>query len=441
VIADVIDRCIEPDPKNRFRNIHSVLTALKQREFAKARRPLMLLGLLLPLLLLAIVSLFGWWAFNQAVDDTKAAVTAKAVEGNEYAARLAARSAAGKVEEYLRVVRQLAKYDPFVEDYEEFDQNEPIRKLRMKLADPRSNTKSGIEQNPELGPVRAAFKADPLRQKLEKYLVERMIDLDNEYPDAASWFVCDRFGNQVASVFENSVDAKTERPNQDKNVTLGNNYAYRNYFVGTTDPDSNKREVDLPHDDPTLLDNDSIEGLMSRRIIDVPHLSAAFQSKQSQTWKVAFSAPIRSEAGEVLGIVAVTVDLGSLTKLDLQKDHSEKVVQYSMLVDGRKIELPVDGETREKSGIILEHPLYQKLSSETVGGRLPDELFEGKFVDLAAIKHQPEALFQDHTELIRSFRFVRSKSKLNRVVVNWINRDCRFWQFEISRAFCQPLVS
>ena len=397
MIADVIDRCIEPDPKNRFRNVHSVLMALKQRELAKARRPLMLLGLLLPLLLLGIVSLFGWWAFNQAVDDTKTAVTTKAVEGNEYAARLAARSAAGKVEEYLRVVRQLAKYDPFVEAYEDFDRDEPMRKLRMKLADPRSNTKSGVEQNPELGPVREAFKSDPLglRQKLEVYLAERMIDRDNEYPDAASWFVCDRFGNQVASVFHNSVDPKTGDITQSKNVTLGNNYAYRNYFVGTTDPDSNKREVDLPLDDPTLLDNSSIEALMKRKIIDEPHLSAAFQSKQSQTWKVAFSAPIRSEAGEVLGIVAVTVDLGSLTKLDLQKNHSEKVVQYSMLVDGRKIELPVDGEKQEKSGIILEHPLYQKISSETAGGRLPEELFEGRFVDLAAIKQHPEALFQD----------------------------------------------
>jgi len=71
MIADVIDRCIEPDPKNRFRNIHSVLSALKQRELARARRPLMLLGLLLPMLLLGIVSLFGWWAFNQAVDDRR----------------------------------------------------------------------------------------------------------------------------------------------------------------------------------------------------------------------------------------------------------------------------------------------------------------------------------------------------------------------------------
>ncbi len=392
MIADVIDRCIEPDPKKRFRNVHSVLMALKQRELAKARRPLMLLGLLLPLLLLGTASLFGWWAFNRAVEDTKSAVTVKAVEGNEYAARLAARSAAGKVEEYMRVVRQLAKYPPFVKAYEKFDKNEEMLELRMKIADPQKNTRSGDEQCPELAPIREALKTDPLRQQLELFLAERMIDNDNEYPDAASWFVCDRFGNQVASVFDNSIDAKTGLITQNKNVTLGNNYAYRNYFVGTTSPTTDqRREVDLELTDPSLTDQ-SLEALLARQIINEPHLSAAFQSKQSKTWKVAFSAPIKSKDGsETLGIVAVTVDLGSLTKLDSQMN------QYNMLVDERKIELPIKGEKQEISGIILEHPLYQKLSSKAEGGRLPDELFNGVFVDLDAARTQKEtgAIFHD----------------------------------------------
>ena len=395
MVADLIDRCIEPDPKHRFRNVHSVLMALKQRELAKARRPLVMLGLFLPLLFLGIVSLFGWWAFNQAIDDTKSAVIAKAEEGNRYAARLAARSAAGKVEEYLRVVRQLAKYDPFVTAYEDFDNSEAMLELRMKIADPRKNARAGVEQNSELRTVRQALKDDSRRKKLEKFLKDRMEDLDNEYPDAASWFVCDRFGNQVASVF---FDAKTGSIAQTKNITLGNNYAYRNYFVGTTRTEFQLSEVDLDLEDPSLADNNSLEALMARRIINKPHLSAAFQSKQSKTWKVAFSAPICcGEDNKVLGIVAVTVDLGSLTKLDLQKNESDNLIQYNMLVDGRKIELPIDGEKRETSGIILEHPLYKRISSETEGGRLPDELFNGVFVDLdaAAMQHRTGAVFQD----------------------------------------------
>ena len=398
MLADLIDRCIEPDPKHRFRNVHSVLMALKQRELAKARRPLVMLGLLLPLLLFGLVSLFGWWAFNQAIDDTKSAVIAKAEEVNRYAARLAARSTAGKVEEYLRVVRQLAKYDPFVAAYEEFDQNPAMLEVRMKIADPRKNARAGVEQHPELQAVRQALKDSPLRQKLEGFLTERMRDSDNEYPVASSWFVCDRFGNQIASVFESSIDVKTGEPDQNKNMTLGNNYAYRNYFVGTTRTESQLSEVDLDLGDPSLSNGDSLEALMGRKIISKPHLSAAFQSKQSKTWKVAFSAPIRGEKeDEILGIVAVTVDLGSLTKLDLRRDEGEDLIQYNMLVDGRKIELPVDGLKQEASGIILEHPLYKKLSDETEGGRLPDELFNGVFVDLdaAAMQHRTGAVFHD----------------------------------------------
>ena len=45
-LADLIDRCIAANPEKRFNSIESVLTALETRDVARARRPLMLLGLL-----------------------------------------------------------------------------------------------------------------------------------------------------------------------------------------------------------------------------------------------------------------------------------------------------------------------------------------------------------------------------------------------------------
>ena len=97
-LADIIDRCITPKPAQRLDSIQSVLFALRQREMARARRPVMLLGLLGPLLLTAVVTAFGWYAFREAVARTDAAITKKAVESNRFAAKLAARSASEQID-------------------------------------------------------------------------------------------------------------------------------------------------------------------------------------------------------------------------------------------------------------------------------------------------------------------------------------------------------
>ena len=44
-LGDLIDKCIAADPNHRFKNIQSVLLALRQREMIKARRPVIILGL------------------------------------------------------------------------------------------------------------------------------------------------------------------------------------------------------------------------------------------------------------------------------------------------------------------------------------------------------------------------------------------------------------
>ena len=113
MLADIVDRCIAVDPKKRFTNVQSVLLALRQREVVWARRPLMLLGALGPLLLMTVVSLFGYFAFNRALNQTKQAVTIKAISSNKFAAKLAARTAAEQMEDYFRAVGQLSRDQKF----------------------------------------------------------------------------------------------------------------------------------------------------------------------------------------------------------------------------------------------------------------------------------------------------------------------------------------
>ena len=334
-LAEIIDKCIAADPNRRYSNVQSVLLALRQRELVRARRPLMLLGLIAPVLLITVVCLFGWRAFGQAMTKTKEAVIFKAQESNDYAAQLAAQSAAEQVEEYFRVVGQLARDKTFLDTFDKLISDDALKNVRMQLADPKLNSTDGVESNAAAGRLRNELKENGLRLEMQQvFLKTRMEDRDNEFPVAASWFVCDRYGNQIASVFDD-----------DENRTLGCNYSYRTYFTG--------KDRDGPTGSESSLDHES---LSSRPIISEPHLSAVFQSKQSETWKVAFSSPI-IRGGEIQGIVAVTVNLGNL----IEFNNTE--TQYVMLVDDRAND--------SRGAMVLHHPLFAEVlenpSEENVG--------------------------------------------------------------------------
>src|SRR5207302_1041294 len=54
-LAEVIDRCLAVDPRKRYANVQAVLTALNERALRRARRPLLVLGVAGPLVLLSVM--------------------------------------------------------------------------------------------------------------------------------------------------------------------------------------------------------------------------------------------------------------------------------------------------------------------------------------------------------------------------------------------------
>ena len=344
-LADIISRCIAFDPNDRFQSIQSVLTALRQRANRRERRPLLLLGIFGPLLLMGVMSLFGGWAFNQATNDTTDAVIHKAMESNEFKSQLAARSAAEQILEYFRVVEQLAKSKLFLEKFDRFDENPDLFEARKIIANPINNTRwergQRIEVNSRVAKARQMLLDHPDRGELVPFLAERLYDTDQDYPEANSWFINDREGNQICSVFPTD------------NHTQLNNYAFRTYFTGEDRDLIYESENDLATGDvlPEATDD--------RQLIRQPHLSAIFLSQATNTWKVAFSAPI-IRSGQPRGIVAVTVELGEFIEFSNLPD------EYVMLVDNR------DGE---KTGTLLEHPLLAALRNE-LDSAIPRRMLE-----------------------------------------------------------------
>lgn len=341
LLAEIIDRCIAADPKRRFASVQSILLALRQRQETINRRPLLVLGFVGPLLLLLIMTMFGWSAYRQAVGDSDEAIISKAVESNRFAARLAARSVTSQIEEYFRAADLLIQQPALMEAFNTLVDDPQLAPLRRQLAMPAGNFSA------PLNTVRQAFLDHPAQQSLQSAL--QTVAKSWHSNQVSSWWIYDRFGTQVASVFDQS-DATVS---QELVNTIGRNYSFRSYFAGT--------DQDLVRSLPDGKREFTVEAQLEQRsIVQEPFLSAVFLSEATGTWKIAFSTPIQRD-GVVVGVAGLTVEMGNFV------DFESAANQYALLFDQRP------GSNR---GIILEHPLFEELRRK--GQAIPADLAQSR---------------------------------------------------------------
>lgn len=313
-LIEIIDRCLAVDPESRFHSVQSVLEALDQRNLARARRPLTVLGVVGPLLLLLVMGLFSWRGYRGAMHDSQE----RAKIGAQAHARPEADSIASQVADqingYFFAVERVELDPEFKRLFQKTIKDQELADLRKQLNDPNDDS-SQAEM------VRRQFRGHATAMELQQYINQL---LDNErLPQTASWFVCDQWGTQIAAVFDS----------ENTRTTVGYNYSWRTYFHEGDSDLRDKQNADRYLRPP--------EG----QHLTKTHLSAAFESTASGTWKIAVSTPILID-GEFQGIVALTVDIGKF----MEFTQTDRV--FSVLVDGR------DGDNR---GVILQHPLFNTL--------------------------------------------------------------------------------
>ncbi|QDT00655.1 protein kinase domain-containing protein [Adhaeretor mobilis] len=196
-------------------------------------------------------------------------------------------------------------------------------------------------RDPALREALLRINEDPddasLRAALQDWITKQYSNSSEEAP-AESWFVNCSNGIQVARF-----------PSKD---SIGKNFAYRNYFHGGS--------VDLSEE----------EAKRAKPLID-PKLSAVYESSTSHKLKVAFSMPIwnapaSGEKRDVLGVLAMSVDLGSFEGLEASLRGINQVV----LVDTRPD--AVAGKAGE--GLILDHPFYSHKADPENPPRVSDEV-------------------------------------------------------------------
>ena len=326
-LGNLIDRCIDPDPRKRYSSIQDVLSALQRRAETNALRPLIVLGIVGPALLLAVMLFFAWNAYSDAVNQSDDAVVQKAIESNHWAAHLAARSASEQINTYFQAVDQLVNDQTFIDKFKTTIENDQFQEYVKTLSDPNMNDPPS-DRKEQISKDRNDFLQLEVRKKLQPMLESRISN--PEFPVVASWFICDETGTQIASSFAD--------PNAVN--TIGKNFSYRSYFTGLNYDKQTRKKGEAPvfevSDDP-----------FDREHIIAPHLSAVFKSRATGTWKFGFSIPIFI-GNEFKGIAACTVDTGNFT------DFQNGDYQYAMLVDLRK---------GIEEGIVLEHPLIDDFFS------------------------------------------------------------------------------
>jgi eukaryotic-like serine/threonine-protein kinase len=345
-LRELMERCLAIDPQQRFANVQEVLSSLEQRQRAQQMRPMLAFGLVFPLLMLLVMSFFGWRGYHRALFDTESLAERRAIENNQFAAQLAAERVAAEIERDFDIVSDEAARTAFNEYFDAVR----THSLLPQLANPRL-------EEAALAQLQEEFSSDSKREDLNNYLVRRLRRY-KQHPKLASMFVLNAEGTMLAAAYEGD----------EVSQSVARNFAYRSYFHGGP--------IDLPKE----------TRITAIRPIQETHLSAVFQSSTTKKWKVAISTPIwrdvpDSEEEQVAGLLVVTLNLGDFDFFKtIQKQGAERL---AVLVDGR----PGD-----HTGVILQHPLFDTMLSSNQ--TLPNG-FQKSRVPLQADGTLPQDLYVD----------------------------------------------
>jgi len=339
LLADIIDRCLAIDPARRFANAQAVLDKLVARERYRARRPLMLLGLVLPVVLILALAPFALDALHTATSTSRSNLIQRALESDVLSANLLADGIERELEHRLHELEAMAE-------------DEDVRSAILEYAT------SPLEQ----------------RRPLAELLQERVDQIDrrrqkNRRAGDASWFLQDANGIQ-----------RWRSPESSK--TMDQSYAYRVYFHGL--------DADYPKDQvPTDV-----------MPIQRPHISTAYRSSTTGEFVVALSVPVFEHAanhkdGQVIAVLSRTLLLA-----DLLKDY-EKGLQSQGNPQGRKLAL-VDRRTWSLlAHRWMSEANLKQIDDPAKELRLNDDLIEhlisenGAASDRVSNYHDPVATFAE----------------------------------------------
>lgn len=306
-LAGIIDHCLAANPHDRYPTVQAVFAALDARAANRARRPLLILGGIGPLLVLLVVLVASGLLFQKTVTIAQKEVMTRAAEGNRFAARAAADRLGQEVRTRWAILQHEAQ-DP------------EFRKLlsQGKALEDRSNGMSDA---------------------LNRWLVGQH-RLWNAVTPSNIWFADDRHGFQRGI---GTIDPRAEGGYRTMIDQLDKFYGWRDYFHGGGGnllPNQRTPPKDLSK---------------SPRPITRPHRSTVYRRRSTDTWAVAYSVPVPSlnpNDPNPIGVLGMTTDLGTRTYLEGSQERTRFVVMLDTRPDQNGLR-----------GLIVSHPYQEKYSN------------------------------------------------------------------------------
>src|SRR5262249_1635673 len=125
-LAAIIDRCLEVDPQRRFHDAGAVLEALDRRDRARRRRPVLVVGLVAPVLLVLLMTGLAYRNGRREIDAAGEHLAERITESGRVNARLVA----SVVQEHLQDRIE------FLQDFCEYHSDELLQLPRGKAVRP-----------------------------------------------------------------------------------------------------------------------------------------------------------------------------------------------------------------------------------------------------------------------------------------------------------------
>jgi len=150
-LQEIVNRSLEPNPARRYPNAQAVLEALQRRETHRARRPLIALGLVAPILLLVGTLGQGVIGWRSAVRQSESTLVRAIQAGNVFAARGVASTVLLRLQKLSNAVRETSENDQLRKLLREPDQNALhnfIEAVRVRYNQPTNGLVARGEEAP-----------------------------------------------------------------------------------------------------------------------------------------------------------------------------------------------------------------------------------------------------------------------------------------------------
>jgi hypothetical protein len=328
-LADIISRCLEVDPDKRFHDANAILEALKRRDWNRQQRPLLIFGLVAPVLVLVMLAGIGWSQGSAAVREFRASQERQVSEDCKTAARLIQSVIRNKLLEQAERVRRIAEND---KARDALGANQALMRKEAAL----------VKQRIAPGPPRA----DAVAQELTLAANLHKLRTDLEYLGRNgfdSWALVDKNGDSVVGdVFgdtftprdkeggetEAAYALRRKELRQGQEVNFGTDFSWRRYFNGQQDF-YEKNGADPPRRTPCAWpEHPDPDGL--RVIVTDPYLN----KRKTGGLSIGISAPVYAE--DAAGVRTLAgVFLGNISAKELHQWLAETEIKdgFAVILD------------------------------------------------------------------------------------------------------------